>query len=158
MPPRKSPSSPAAKEPDAGRDFDEWLGDGRRAIFGVIGLRLEDCGTEGDDRAGWASGSFRPTAAACDGAGAVPTGLCAVVLDAAMSLAVSAGLPARQRVGGALEMNTEIMRAAMCGERLAVRGAVMSKAKQVVFAEARIEDEKGRLVSRATASFLARRN
>lgn len=155
--PRDRPSSEPAKTPGTARDLGQWLGPERRAIFGVIGLRFDDCGVEGNDKAGWASGTFRASAAACNADGAVPTGLLALVLDAAMSLAVRAGQQARQSTGEALEMNAEIMRPALCGELLAVRAAVMSKAKQAVFAEARIEDEKGHLVCRATASFLVRR-
>ena len=43
------------------------------------------------------------------------------------------------------------------GERLAVRGAVMRQAKQIAFAEARIESAEGKLVSRATGTFLLHR-
>lgn len=71
-----------------------------------------------------------------------------------MSFAVNAGLSGKARAGAALELKTETMRPATCGERLSVRGAVMRKAKQVAFAEARIEDAKGRLVSRSTGTFL----
>jgi acyl-coenzyme A thioesterase PaaI-like protein len=40
---------------------------------------------------------------------------------------------------------------------LAVRGAVVREARQVAFAEARIENEAGKLVSRATGTFLLHR-
>ena len=42
-------------------------------------------------------------------------------------------------------------------DRLAVRGAVVRGTRQIAFAEARIEDEEGRLVSRATGTFLLHR-
>jgi acyl-coenzyme A thioesterase PaaI-like protein len=54
-------------------------------------------------------------------------------------------------------MKTETMRPAAVGDRLAVRGAVVRETRQVAFAEARIEDAEGRLVSRATGTFLLHR-
>ncbi len=80
---------------------------------------------------------------ACNPQGIVQAGVHAVVLDAAMSFAVNAGLSGKDRTGAALELKTETMRPANAGERLAVRGAVMRQAKQVAFAEARIEDSEG---------------
>ena len=106
---------------------------------------------------GWAAGSWEPTPVACNPQGVVQAGVHAVVLDAAMSFAVNAGLSGKDRTGAALELKTETMRPAVAGERLAVRGAVMRQAKQVAFAEARIEDVKGRLVSRSTGTFLVQR-
>lgn len=127
-------------------------------ILDAIGVAFDDFGTEDDDRAGWATASFAPSAVACDRKGAVQAGVHALVLDAAMSFAVNAGLAGKDRAGAALELKTETMRPAVRGERLAVRGAVVARAKQVVFAEARIEDKKGRLVSRSTGSFLVVRD
>jgi acyl-coenzyme A thioesterase PaaI-like protein len=49
------------------------------------------------------------------------------------------------------------MRPAIAGERLAVRGAVVRETKQIAFAEARIENADGLLVSRATGTFLLHR-
>ena len=135
-----------------------WLGGGYMPILDAIGVVFDDFGTEDDGRAGWASAVFEPTVAACDQKGVLQAGVHALVLDAAMSFAVNAGLSGKDRAGAALELKTETMRAAARGERLAVRGAVIAKAKQVVFAEARIEDKKGRLVSRSTGSFLVQRD
>lgn len=150
----KNPSAPAPKEPPVGKDMSRWLGDSGAPILSAIGVSFDDYGIEGDDKAGWASASFEPKALACDHKGIVQAGVHAVVLDAAMSFAVNAGLSGKARAGAALELKTETMRPATCGERLSVRGAVMRKAKQVAFAEARIEDAKGRLVSRSTGTFL----
>ena len=113
-----------------------WLGDGGMPILAAIGVSFDDYGIEDDDKAG----------------------VHAVVLDAAMIFAVNAGLLGRDRTGAALELKTETMRSAAGGERLAVRGAVMRQTKQVAFAEARIEDAKGRLVSRSTGTFLVQRD
>lgn len=154
----KTPDDPGPKVPRTGKDMTRWLGDGGAPILAAIGVRFDDYGIEDDDRAGWATASWEPKAVACDHKGVVQAGVHAVVLDAAMSFAVNAGLSGKNGTGAALELKTETMRPASCGEQLAVRGAVMRKAKQVAFAEARIEDEKGRLVSRSTGTFLIQRD
>jgi uncharacterized protein (TIGR00369 family) len=150
---RVSPEGPPAK-----KDMSRWLGDGGVAILAAVGVSFEDYGIEDDDRAGWASASWEPTTVACNPHGVVQAGVYALVLDAAMSFAVNAGLSGKDRTGAALELKTETMRPATAGERLAVRGAVMRQAKQVAFVEARIEDAKGRLVSRSTGTFLVQRD
>ncbi len=147
-----SPEGPPAK-----KDMSRWLGDAGMPILAAIGVSFDDYGIEDDDRAGWAAASWEPTPVACNPHGVVQAGVHAVVLDAAMSFAVNAGLSSKDRTGAALELKTETMRPATAGERLAVRGAVMRQAKQVAFAEARIEDAKGRLVSRSTGTFLVQR-
>jgi uncharacterized protein (TIGR00369 family) len=134
-----------------------WLGDGGIAILATIGVSFDDYGTEDDDRAGWATAVWEPNPLTCDRNGLVQAGVHAVVLDAAMTFAVNAGLSGKDRTGTALELKTETMRPVVAGERLAVRGAVMRQVKQVAFAEARIEDAKGRLVSRSTGTFLVQR-
>jgi uncharacterized protein (TIGR00369 family) len=138
--------------------MNRWLGDAGVPILEAIGVRFDDYGVEDDDRAGWATASWEPKEVACDHKGVVQAGVHAVVLDAAMGFAVNAGLSNKDATGAALELKTETMRPAICGERLAVRGAVMRKAKKVAFAEARIEDGKGRLVSRSTGTFLIQRD
>lgn len=134
-----------------------WLGDQGMPILAALGVAFDDYGIEDDDRAGWATASWEPTPVACNPQGIVQAGVHAVVLDAAMSFAVNAGLSGKDRTGAALELKTETMRPANAAERLAVRGAVMRQAKQIAFAEARIEDAKGRLVSRSTGTFLVQR-
>ncbi|MGA3352754.1 MAG: PaaI family thioesterase [Acidimicrobiales bacterium] len=135
-----------------------WLGDSGVPILSAIGVSFDDYGIEDDDRAGWATASWVPTTVACDQKGVVQAGVHAVVLDAAMSFAVNASRPGKDRTGAALEIKTETMRNAMRDEHLAVRGAVMRQSKQVAFVEARIEDAKGRLVSRSTGTFLLQRD
>jgi uncharacterized protein (TIGR00369 family) len=80
------------------------------------------------------------------------------VLDAAMNFAVNAGLSGRDRTKATIEMKTETMRPASSGEVLAVRGAVVRETRQIAFAEARIENAQGQLVSRATGTFLIHRS
>jgi len=139
------------------KDMRRWLGDGGMAILGAIGVRFDDYGVEDDDHAGWATATWEPVALACNPHGTVQAGVHAVVLDAAMNFAVNAGLPARDRTKATIEMKTETMRAASAGEPLAVRGAVVRETRQIAFAEARIENAQGQLVSRATGTFLLHR-
>jgi acyl-coenzyme A thioesterase PaaI-like protein len=54
-------------------------------------------------------------------------------------------------------MKTETMRVAKSGDQLSVRGDVIRLAKQVAYAEATVRDAEGRLVSRATGTFLLHR-
>ena len=152
----KPAGSPGTKVP-AAKDMRHWLGDAGMPILGAIGVCFDDYGIEDDDKAGWASATWLPKAIACDHRNVVQSGVHAVVLDAAMSFAVNAGLPGKDRTGEALEIKIETMRSAILDEHLAVRGAVMRQTKQVAFAEARVEDEKGRLVSRSTGTFLIQR-
>jgi len=70
---------------------------------------------------------------------------------------VNAGLSGRDRTKATLELKTETMRPASAGEVLAVRGAVVRETRQVAFAEARVENADGKLVSRATGTFLLHR-
>ena len=150
----KSPDGESAKPKPAAKTMSGLLGDAGLPILDAVGVSFDDCGVEDDDRAGWATAKWAPTLLACDDKGVVASGVFAVVLDTAMSFAVNAGLSGKDRSGGALEIKTETMRSALCDEPLSVRGAVMRRAKQVAFAEARIEDAKGRLVSRSTGTFL----
>jgi uncharacterized protein (TIGR00369 family) len=146
------------KVPPAAKDMSRWLLDSGMPILAAIGVSFDDYGIEDDDRAGWATATWVPTTVACDQKGVVQPGVHAVVLDAAMSFAVYASRSGKDRTNAALEIKTETMRSAILDERLAVRGAVMRQTKQVVFAEARVEDQKGRLVSRSTGTFLLQRD
>lgn len=134
-----------------------WLGDGGMEILAAIGVDFDDYGIEDDDASGFATAVFEPKPLACNPHGAVQAGVHAVVLDAAMNFAVNAGLSGRDRTKATVEMKTETMRPASVGERLAVRGAVMRETRQIAFAEARIENGAGELVSRATGTFLIHR-
>lgn len=152
----KARKTALAKEPQ-GKDMDRWLGDGGMPVIDAIGASFDDYGTEGDDRVGWATALWEPTALACNPHGIVQGGVHSVVLDAAMNFAANTGLSGRDRTKATLEMKTELMRPAAVGERLTVRGAVVRMARLVAYAEARVEDAEGRLVSRATGTFLIHR-
>jgi len=137
--------------------MDRWLGDGGMPLLGELGCGLTAYGVDGEDL-GWVDGAFRPKALACNPHGTVQAGVHAVVLDAAMNFAINAALSGRDRTRGTLELKCETMRAAAMGERYSVRGEVVRMARQVAFAEASVRDADGRLVSRATATFLLHRD
>jgi uncharacterized protein (TIGR00369 family) len=139
------------------KDMKRWLGDGGMAVLGAIGLAFDDYGIEDDDHAGWATAIWEPKPLACNPHGTVQAGVHSVVLDAAMNFAVNAGLPGRDRTKATIEMKTETMRPASVGDVLAVRGAVVRETRQIAFAEARVENAEGLLVSRATGTFLLHR-
>jgi uncharacterized protein (TIGR00369 family) len=135
------------------KDMDRWLGDGGMPVLAAIGAFFASYGIDADG-SGWVDAAWEPTPLACNPHGIVQGGVHAVVLDAAMNFATNASLTGRDRTKATLEMKTELMRAARAGERLSVRGIVVRMARQVAFAEARIEDPQGRLVSRSTGTFL----
>jgi uncharacterized protein (TIGR00369 family) len=139
------------------KDMDRWLGDGGMAIIGAIGGTLDGYGVaEGGE--GWVTGAWQPTAMACNPHGIVQAGVHSVILDAAMNFAVNTSLDGRDRSRATLEMKTETMRVANAGDHLAVRGDVVRLAKQVAYAEASVRDGEGRMVSRATGTFLLHRD
>ena len=139
------------------KDMKRWLGDGGMAILAALGVRFDDYGIEDDDHAGWATAIWEPSALACNPHGTVQAGVHAVVLDASMNFAVNAGLHGHDRTKATIELKTETMRPASAGEVLAVRGAVVRETRQIAFAEARVENAGGKLVSRATGTFLLHR-
>ena len=131
--------------------MDRWLGDGGMAIIGAIGGGFESYGE------GWVDGAWVPTDLACNPHGIVQAGVHSVILDAAMNFAINAGLDGRDRTRATLEMKAETMLPANAGQSYAVRGEVVRMAKQVAFAEAKVTDENGKLISRATGTFLLHR-
>ncbi len=139
------------------KDMRRWLGNGGMEVLEAIGARFDDFGVEGDDHAGWVTGVWEPRALACNPHGTVQAGVHAVVLDAAMNFAVNAGLSGRDRTKATIELKTETMRPAAPGAVLAVRGAVVRETRQIAFAEARVESADGKIVSRATGTFLLHR-
>ena len=126
------------------------------AVIGAIGGAFETYGVDGEDL-GWVSGSFTPTALACNPHGAVQAGVHSVILDAAMNFAINAALRGKDRTNATIEMTTELMRPATRGESYAVRGDVVLLTRQIAYAEAIVSNAEGKLVSRATGTFLVHR-
>jgi len=138
------------------KNMDRWLGDGGMPIIEAIGARLQAYGCREDGR-GWVSGSWSPTALACNPHGIVQAGVHSVLLDAAMNFAINTELDGRDRTQATLEMKAETMRVAKAGDELRVEGHVVRTARQVAYAEATTTDADGRLVSRSTGTFLLHR-
>ena len=138
------------------KDMDRWLGDGGMALISTVGAAFDDYGVDGEDL-GWASGTFVPTAAACNPHGIVQAGVHGLLLDAAMNFAINAALPGRDRTKATLEMKVETMRPALLGASYLLRGEVVRMARQVAYGEAVVRDGEERLVSRATGTFLLHR-
>jgi len=131
-----------------------WLGDGGMPVIGALGGAFE---SYGDDNGGWAEGTWVPTALACNPRGVVQAGVHAVLHDAAMNFAVNAGLPHGDVARATLELKSELLRGASAGDELVLRGDVTRQARLVAYAEARVTNAAGELVSRATATFLLQR-
>ena len=138
------------------KDMDRWLGDGGMALIATVGAAFDDYGVDGEDL-GWASGTFVPTAAACNPHGIVQAGVHGLLHDAAMNFAINAALPGRDRTKATLEMKVETMRPALLGADYLFRGEVVRMARQVAYGEAVVRDGEERLVSRATGTFLLHR-
>ncbi len=138
------------------KDMDRWLGDGGMELIGTVGGSFDDYGVDGEDL-GWVTGTLVPTGAACNPHGIVQAGVHGLLLDAAMNFAINSALAGRDRTRATLEMKVETMRPALLGERYRLRGEVVRLARQVAYAEATVTDDRERLVSRSTGTFLLHR-
>lgn len=136
--------------------MDRWLGDGGMGIIGAFGGSFDTYGVDGENL-GWVGGSFDPTELACNPHGAVQAGVHSVLLDAAMNFATNAALVGRDRTEATIEMTTELMRPAMLASHYVIRGEVVRLARQIAYAEATISSDEGKLISRATGTFLVHR-
>jgi uncharacterized protein (TIGR00369 family) len=137
--------------------MDRWLGDGGMALLGEVGASFLRYGVEGEDL-GWAEGAFLPRDLAGNPHGSVQAGVHALLLDAAMNFAINAALRGRDRTEATIEMTTELLRPALIGERYLLRGEVVRLTRQIAYAEATVSNAESKLVSRATGTFLIRRN
>lgn len=137
--------------------MDRWLGDGGMALLAEVGASFERYGVDGEDL-GWAEGTFLPRALAGNPHGSVQAGVHALVLDAAMNFAINAALRGRDRSEATIEMTTELLRPALLGESYLLRGEVVRLTRQIAYAEATVMNADAKLVSRATGTFLLRRD
>ena len=136
--------------------MDRWLGDGGMPIIAAVGGSFDAYGVDGEDL-GWVSGIFQPTELACNPHGAVQAGVHSVLLDAAMNFAINAALRGRDRTNATIEMTTELMRPAMLDQRYACAARSCVSTRQIAYAEATIANAEGKIVSRATGTFLVHR-
>lgn len=139
------------------KDMDRWLGDGGMPIIAAVGGSFDGYGVDGEDL-GWVSGTFVPLELACNPHGSVQAGVHSVLLDAAMNFAINSALRGRDRTQATIEMTTELLRPAMRAERYLLRGEVVRLTRQVAYAEAAVTSEQGKLISRATGTFLVHRD
>lgn len=136
--------------------MDRWLGDGGMPLIAAVGGSLDAYGVDGEDL-GWVEGTFTPQPLAGNTRGVVQAGVHALLHDACMNFAINAALADRDRTRGTIELKTETMRPAVQGQRYGLRGEVVRMARQVAYAEGTVRDAEGRLVSRATGTFLLHR-
>jgi len=133
------------------RDMDRSLGDGGMPLLAQLGVSFDGYGS------GWAEAAWVPTDLACNPGGIVQGGVYAVVHDAAMNFATNSALVRGDRCA-TLDVQYQTIRAASAGDALAVRGSVVRASKQVAYVESAITNTDGDAVSRATATFILRRN
>lgn len=142
------------------KNMDRWLGDGGMGIIGALGASIDAYGIQDDPLVrdhGWATGIWAPTMLASNPHGIVQAGVHAVLHDALMNFAINTACDGKDRTRATLEMKTETMKVANVGETFTLRGDVVRMAKQVAYAEARVLDATGALVSRSTGTFLLHR-
>jgi len=137
--------------------MDRWLGDGGMPLLAQLGASLERYGVDGEDL-GWVEGTFEPCALAANPHGAVQAGSHTVLLDAAMNFAINAALSGRDRAAATIEIATELLRPATVGVRYALRGEVVRLTRRIAYAEAQITNGDGEPVSRASGTFLVKRD
>lgn len=141
----------------SGRKMDRWLGDGGMPLIEDLGAELTSYGVDGEDL-GWVEGSFVPRPLAANPQGVVQAGVHSVLLDACMNFAINAALCGDDRTRATLELKTETMRPAIVDVAYKLRGEVVRLARQVAYAEALIRDGEDNVISRATGTFLLRRD
>ncbi len=140
------------------KNMDRWLGDGGMNIIGAIGASIDAYGiTDGTTDGGWCTGTWTPTAHAANPHGIVQAGVHGIVLDALMNFAINTACDGRDRTKATLEMKGDYLRTALVDGPLTLRGDVVRITKQVAFAEAKVLDADGRIVSKATGTFLLHR-
>lgn len=136
--------------------MDRWLGNGGMAIIDAVGGSITSYGVDGEDL-GWAEGTLQATELACNPHGTVQGGVHAILLDAIINFAINSALRGKDRTKATIEMKTEFMRAASREETYFLRGDVTRLGRQVAYGESTLRDQEGRVVSRATATFLLHR-
>lgn len=87
--------------------------------------------------------------------GTVHGGVVALLADATMGRAVASTLPDRTRQAN-FDLKVTFIRAAHAGSVLQARAHLLHRGRRTGVADCRIEDERGRLIATATATFAYR--
>ena len=127
------------------------------SIISSVGCTFDAYGIDGEDL-GWVTGSFVPLELACNPHGSVQAGVHSVLLDAAMNFAINTALKGRDRTQATIEMTTELLRPAMRDGHYFLRGEVVRLTRQIAYAEGTLASDEGKLISRATGTFLVHRD
>jgi uncharacterized protein (TIGR00369 family) len=131
------------------RDMGRHLGDGNMALIGQLGVTFTSA-TEGRS-----TGTWRPTALACNTRGAVQGGVFGVILDAAMSLALHSLLPPGE---AAVSVDLRMSQPLPAGPHtdLHLAGEVVRLGGTVIFATASVTRPDGETVAFGTGTFIRR--
>jgi uncharacterized protein (TIGR00369 family) len=104
-----------------------------------------------DDPAQGITLSWTVPAELCNSAGNLQGGVMAAFADALLGGAAAAHLP-EDRYPALADMHISLLRPAPAGMTLTGRGRILKAGKRVLFAEAEIFDEEGRLLAKATGT------
>ncbi|HVL64160.1 MAG TPA: PaaI family thioesterase [Actinomycetota bacterium] len=87
----------------------------------------------------------------CNSAGGLQGGMLAAFADAVLGGACALELPP-ERYPALAEMKVSLLRPVSAGTKLTGRGRVIKSGRRVLFAEADVTDDRGRLVARASGT------
>ncbi|WP_035250896.1 PaaI family thioesterase [Desulfocurvus vexinensis] len=116
-------------------------------LFATLGVEVEHV-TDGE-----ATLRLPPNAGLVQGGGVVAGGVLATLADEAMAHAVIGGL-AEGLITATVECSVRFLSPARPGAALRARAVVVRRGRTIVFAEASVTDSDGRLLARASGSFL----
>ena len=133
----------------ATRDMQLHLGDGGMTLIGQLGVHFTAAGT------GRSTGTWRPTALACNPRGGVQGGVFSVILDATMSLALHSLLPPGD-AAVSIDLRTSQPLPAGPHTDLALSGEVVRLGGTVIFAAATVTRPDGEIVAFGSGTFIRR--
>ncbi len=116
-------------------------------LFNALGIQVEHVGD------GEAALALAPNRDLVQGAGVIAGGVLATMADEAMAHAVIGGLDEGQ-ITATVECSVRFLAPARPGTGIAARAVVVRRGRTIVFAEANVTDADGRLLARASGSFL----
>jgi uncharacterized protein (TIGR00369 family) len=87
----------------------------------------------------------------CNSAGTLQGGVMAAFIDALLGVAAAGHLP-DDRFPALADMHLSLLRPAPAGMNLTGRGRILKAGRRVLFAEAEVFDDEGRLIARANGT------